>query len=994
MWDPAVPVSGRSGFTKSTAFSLTVSKNESNPACARFPYMEQRMEKPMRLKAAFLLLSLACLLAAFTGGLQAGMIPIVVTTAEDVIADDGECSLREAIINANNNDQSGSVDCRPGNLIGSDTIEFHHGLAGATIHLNGTALPTITESLTIIGPSEFDPDGLTIDAGGASRIFHAEGAILRLSFLTLTGGATVGMHEHGGAIFSNNASLALNYSRVLDSSTAGFQAWGGGIAVLSGNVSLNHAVVSGNSTGANFAQGGGLMVNGDLTLDDSTVANNHTAGISAPGGGVLAGGEIMVTRSTISGNSTSGTESHGGGLVVETAGLIVLSSTVSGNSVSGTDAEGGGVFVDGGGLLLIHSTVAFNRNFDGGVDGVVQISQSDQFGLINSLIVQDRDGATACGHAADFGQNSLATDTSCNGSATALEDINLLPLAVNSGLPLATQTHAFYSPSAALNSAGDCVAQFGADYEQDQRYEPRPGAGSTDCDIGAFELQGPIEARLQIVPEVLDLGPVALGETSATGIVEFISTGNTTLELMHVDFPPAASPFELTDIVCDQSPDTTLDPGERCTLEFSFTPDAAGPVSETLQVSANDPDSPHSYQLEGLGVAFADRIAFATSVSGSSDLGSWPDANGQTGLAAGDAICQARAQAAGLDHAASFVAWLSSEDDDAYCRLHGLSGKKADNCGQTEMPESAGPWLRTDGYPFAEDIGNMLFPELKVYTPLRIDEFGGLLDNPSRLFTATNGSGELHLPGPVSSTCGDWTDPDGQLQVSVGEISSTGSGWTSGNNILCDTPGRLICLERLPGPELSPFAESGQPVFATSVLGNGDLSSWPQAESGTTGLAAGDSICQNMAADAGLTEPENFKAWLSDDSIDAIDRIESNGPWVRIDGIPVAADKAELASESLFSAIAVTDQGDYLHNHSVWTGTANNGTAAAAHCSGWTTADLSIQGTFGQAQSAGLRWSQWAATITGDCNVSRRIYCLSDAVEPVTDLIFSDRFQD
>jgi CSLREA domain-containing protein len=107
--------------------------------------MEQRMEKPMRLKAAFLLLSLACLLAAFTGGLQAGMIPIVVTTAEDVIADDGECSLREAIINANNNDQSGSVDCRPGNLIGSDTIEFHHGLAGATIHLNGTALPTITE---------------------------------------------------------------------------------------------------------------------------------------------------------------------------------------------------------------------------------------------------------------------------------------------------------------------------------------------------------------------------------------------------------------------------------------------------------------------------------------------------------------------------------------------------------------------------------------------------------------------------------------------------------------------------------------------------------------------------------------------------------------------------------------------------------------------------------------------------------------------------------
>jgi hypothetical protein len=900
--------------------------------------------------------------------------------------------LREAIINANNNDQSGSVDCRPGNLIGSDTIEFHHGLAGATIHLNGTALPTITESLTIIGPSEFDPDGLTIDAGGASRIFHAEGAILRLSFLTLTGGATVGMHEHGGAIFSNNASLALNYSRVLDSSTAGFQAWGGGIAVLSGNVSLNHAVVSGNSTGANFAQGGGLMVNGDLTLDDSTVANNHTAGISAPGGGVLAGGEIMVTRSTISGNSTSGTESHGGGLVVETAGLIVLSSTVSGNSVSGTDAEGGGVFVDGGGLLLIHSTVAFNRNFDGGVDGVVQISQSDQFGLINSLIVQDRDGATACGHAADFGQNSLATDTSCNGSATALEDINLLPLAVNSGLPLATQTHAFYSPSAALNSAGDCVAQFGADYEQDQRYEPRPGAGSTDCDIGAFELQGPIEARLQIVPEVLDLGPVALGETSATGIVEFISTGNTTLELMHVDFPPAASPFELTDIVCDQSPDTTLDPGERCTLEFSFTPDAAGPVSEALQVSSNDPDSPHSYQLAGLGVVFTDRIAFATSVSGSTDLGSWPDANGQTGLAAGDAICQARAEAAGLDHAASFVAWLSSEDDDAYCRLHGLSGKKADNCGQTELPEAAGPWLRTDGYPFAEDIGNLLLPELKVYTPLWFDEFGNVIDDsPPWLFTGTNANGELDTSGTSPTTCGNWAETGAAGDLTVGRTGSTGTGWTTAQVLNCSMSARLVCLERLPGPALQPFAEPGQLVFATSVTGSGELSTWPQAEPGSTGLAAGDSICQNLAADAGLVEPASFKAWLSDDSTDAIDRLESDGPWVRIDGILVAADKATLASGGLFSAIAVTELGAYLHSDSVWTGTTNDGTASVNHCNAWTGAEPFDSGAFGQAQSAIELWSLWRNN--GACEASRRLYCISDSTDPVIDSIFSDRFE-
>ena len=940
-------------------------------------------------------------LLAIAGNLQAGFIPIVVTTTDDVIADDGECSLREAIINANNNDQSGSTDCLPGNPdpFEPDTIMFDSSLSGATIVLNGTALPTITEAVNIIGPDKLNPDGLTIDAGGASRIFHAEGASpmafqLRLSYLTLTGGATTGAHEHGGAVFTDNASLSLNFTNVLDSTTAGFQAWGGGAAVTDGSTTLNRATLSGNSTAGNLAAGGGLMVNGTLQMQASTVASNQTLGDNAFGGGIAAGGSVNITGSTIAENSTIGVEAHGGGITVLTGNLHLENSTLSGNGVFGTGADGGGVLVDGGELTLLHTTAAFNRAPPGVIAGVVMESTNPahEFTLLNSVVAQ-RDGETACNQSADTAINSLATDTTCTGTTTDLEDLNLLPLDDHAGPGGSTvRTQAFFSPSPLLDQAGDCQADHGI--STDQRSAARPGDTTTACDIGAFELQGPIEAALQIVPDVLHLGPVPLGETSATGIVEFVSTGNTTLELMHVDVPTAASPFDLVDMICDQSPSNLLAPGERCTLEFSFTPDAAGPVSEMLQVSSNDPDSPHSYQLEGLGVAFENRIAFATSVSGSSDLGSWPDANGQTGLAAGDAICQARAQAAGLDQAASFIAWLSSEDDDAYCRLHGLSGKKADNCGQTEMPESAGPWLRTDGYPFAEDIGNMLFPELKVYTPLRIDEFGGLLDDPSRLFTATNGSGELHLPGPVSSTCGDWADPDGQLQVSVGEISSTGSGWTSGNNILCDTPGRLICLERLPGPELSPFAESGQPVFATSVLGNGELSSWPQAESGTTGLAAGDSICQNLAADAGLTEPENFKAWLSDDSIDAIDRIESNGPWVRIDGIPVAADKAELASESLFSAIAVTDQGDYLHNHSVWTGTANNGAAAAAHCSGWTTADPSIQGTFGQAQSAGLRWSQWAVSITGDCNISRRIYCLSDAVEPVTDLIFSDRFQD
>ena len=35
------------------------------------------------------------------------------------------------------------------------------------------------------------------------------------------------------------------------------------------------------------------------------------------------------------------------------------------------------------------------------------------------------------------------------------------------------------------------------------------------------------------------------------------------------------------------------------------------------------------------------RVVFVTSVTGTGDLGSWPDAGGNIGVSAGDAICQA-----------------------------------------------------------------------------------------------------------------------------------------------------------------------------------------------------------------------------------------------------------------------------------------------------------------------------------------------------------------
>lgn len=383
------------------------------------------------------------------------------------------------------------------------------------------------------------------------------------------------------------------------------------------------------------------------------------------------------------------------------------------------------------------------------------------------------------------------------------------------------------------------------------------------------------------------------------------------------------------------------------------------------------------------------RVAFVTSVTGSGDLSTWTDAGGQTGLAAGDAVCQSRAQAAGLANPGNFVAWLSDDNDDAYCRLHGLSGKRADNCGQAGLPAAAGPWVRTDGFPFSADIEGLTASGPVVFTPLRFNEYGAELPT-SEIATGTFWTGGVSF---TAGQCDNWTVgiDDGTL-VTVGSTSDTGRRWTGISSVPCDTEMRLACLERVAGPELPPFEQHGRVAFVTSVFDSGDLSAWPQAESGTTGIDAGDSICQTLADDAGLAGAETFKAWLSDADTDAIDRFENDGPWVRVDGVPIADNKADLTDGLLFTAILVTEEGQYrsgtAQSDRVWTGTNDSGLKETSHCDGWTEGSSAESGKYGRPYSSDSRWTQ-SPTATA-CFQEFRLYCLSDAVDPI---IFNDRFE-
>ena len=166
-------------------------------------------------------------------------------------------------------------------------------------------------------------------------------------------------------------------------------------------------------------------------------------------------------------------------------------------------------------------------------------------------------------------------------------------------------------------------------------------------------------------------------------------------------------------------------------------------------------------------------------------------------------------------------------------------------------------------------------------------------------------------------------------------------------------------------------------------MGTGNLGNWSNA-GGNIGIAAGDKVCQSLAANAGLANAANFKAWLSDSSTNAIDHITSNGsngPWVRLDGVKIADNKNDLTDGSLFTSISLDDTGTYyrelLDFYTVWTGTLSDGTKNANNsCNNWTDGTVSYSATFGHDVKAGAEWTGGFGT---SCNLNNyRIYCFED----------------
>jgi len=234
----------------------------------------------------------------------------------------GECTLREAIISANDDDNSFAFGCDDGD--GADLITFDGNTDGETLTLD-QPLPEITEALTIRGRGV---GGTRIDGNQTLRpLTVAEGVAFTLESITITGGSAPGGNggalqiqagsdvvlrdcritgseaENGGGIDVDEAALRIERC-LLDANQAA--ATGGALRNVGGAVELVNTTVSGNTAD----QGGGIAAvdgsgPGTTTLHSVTLAENDAESVFVGGSSDVAARHTLFAAPNCNGSITS-----------------------------------------------------------------------------------------------------------------------------------------------------------------------------------------------------------------------------------------------------------------------------------------------------------------------------------------------------------------------------------------------------------------------------------------------------------------------------------------------------------------------------------------------------------------------------------------------------------------------------------------------------------------------------------------------------------------
>ena len=347
---------------------------------------------------------------------------ITVNSKADTLADDGVCTLREAITAANTNTASGATpgECIAGDA-GTDTINFN--ITGTADFTNGgqdgytiqpqSALPTIEETVIINGYSQPGSSANTAVAPAALNgtiLIEINGSAVD-SFLVFNGGVSgsAGSSVRGLAInrftgtalhiVAHNVTIAGNY---IGTAADGSTDLGNGFA------GITNAEPRTASTGA--------IIGGLNPEDRNIISGNESAAVYPRDNWVIQGNYIGVDRTGMTKLANSVFSTGAGGLSIDDCTGVVVGGAEEGavNVISGNNNQG--IAPDRADDLVIQG------NYIGvGADGVTSIP-NDAMGIDIKASDNVLVGGSAAGEGNALDSNTLSgIDVQASSSNIILE---------------------------------------------------------------------------------------------------------------------------------------------------------------------------------------------------------------------------------------------------------------------------------------------------------------------------------------------------------------------------------------------------------------------------------------------------------------------------------------------------------------------------------------------------------------------------------------------